>query len=168
MRVGTIQPDGTVVLRGTTVPLPVRYRPADLVLTAGQDVMCEVIDRQVAVVQVAEPWPSLISGGPWQAISLTNGWTNFGGEYSSVGYRRQLDGTVRLRGLLEGSVNTNTLIATLPVGFRPLTGSVALPTRTDTGATCFIRVRTTGTVEYRAGPASPAWVLLDGLTFPTD
>lgn len=56
----------------------------------------------------------------WTNLSLSNGWTNAGAPFASLSYRKNASGEVELRGALTpGTVTIDTLIATLPVGFRP-------------------------------------------------
>lgn len=58
------------------------------------------------------------------AISLANGWRPYsplsGGSFRTPGYRRDNNGYVHLTGLMAaGTTGSNTLVGTLPAGFRP-------------------------------------------------
>jgi hypothetical protein len=53
----------------------------------------------------------------WVAPTLLNGWTNYGGAYQVMQYRRVGD-MIQLRGVIKGTA-TNALAFTLPNGFRP-------------------------------------------------
>lgn len=60
-----------------------------------------------------------IADSGWIAPTLLNSWVNFGGGYSTVGYRK-VGSLVTIRGLVKGGVTTDgTEIFTLPAGFRP-------------------------------------------------
>jgi hypothetical protein len=55
----------------------------------------------------------------WVAMSLSNGWVTFGGAFQTPRYRR-LNGVVYVQGFIKsGTTADNTLIYTLPAGFRP-------------------------------------------------
>ncbi|PEL12658.1 hypothetical protein [Bacillus sp. AFS017336] len=56
----------------------------------------------------------------WTNLTLQNSWVAFGGSYPNPSYRLNTNGEVELRGKMKDGVVTNdTLLATLPVGFRP-------------------------------------------------
>lgn len=56
---------------------------------------------------------------PWQNLVLSNGW-NHHQQYNNVQYSKSFDGVVYLRGSANKGKTTNeTVIGTLPVGFRP-------------------------------------------------
>ena len=56
---------------------------------------------------------------PWQNLVLANGW-NHHQQYNNVQYSKSFDGVVYLRGSANKGKTTNeTVIGTLPVGFRP-------------------------------------------------
>lgn len=52
----------------------------------------------------------------WQALTLQNGWVNYGGTFETAGVRRH-GKVVSLRGLVKSGVVG--LVATLPSGFAP-------------------------------------------------
>jgi hypothetical protein len=56
----------------------------------------------------------------WIAPTFTNSWVNFGNPWAAVGYRKDAEGYVWLRGLMkDGTINLPCF--TLPVGYRPPT-----------------------------------------------
>lgn len=60
-----------------------------------------------------------VIGSPrWYTPTLLNGWVNFGAGYNDAGFSKNLDGTVRLRGLLKSGVVGSSMF-TLPAGCRP-------------------------------------------------
>lgn len=67
------------------------------------------------------PFSSLIGAQQaWTNASLQNSWVAFGSPYATPGYTKDSLGSVRLRGVAKsGTVTTNTVIFTLPVGYRP-------------------------------------------------
>jgi hypothetical protein len=111
-------------------------------------------------------------GGTWTNFTLGNGWTNLGSPYNlNAGYRMEVTGCVRLRGVVVGGTKTDgTVIATLPTGFRP-TADQIIPVGNGTsgGVLPNIRIRAaTGNIEIFGMAASTngthSW---DGVTFPT-
>lgn len=100
-------------------------------------------------------WTSVAS-----SVGFTNGWTDFGAPYNTVGYVLDAAGFVHLRGLIKSG--TMTLPAfTLPVGYRPLGqcyfGTVSNNAHGD------IFITTAGAVTPEDG--SNAWISLDNIHF---
>lgn len=57
----------------------------------------------------------------WIAPTLLNGWVNYGGGLATAGYRKDTHGYVRIKGNIKnGTTATNTVLFTLPEGYRPL------------------------------------------------
>lgn len=55
---------------------------------------------------------------PWQVPTLLNGWANYGGTATTVGYMKDSMGFVHLKGLVKsGTLGTNVFV--LPPGYRP-------------------------------------------------
>lgn len=70
---------------------------------------------------VATKRPIALDGESWTAPTLQNGWVNYGGNYSTAGYRKLSSGQVELKGLVrDGTTSFDTVIFTLPVGYRPM------------------------------------------------
>lgn len=104
----------------------------------------------------------------WTNASLQNGWTNVAG-FAAVGYYMRPDGFVALRGVsAAGTVADDTLLFTLPVGYRPLSEAL-VAIGIYNGASYqvgFLRIETDGQVRiYGAGGA--ANIRYDGLSFST-
>jgi hypothetical protein len=103
-----------------------------------------------------------IADTEWTEPTLQNGWVNFGAPLATVGYRKDTHNYVRIKGTIkDGTVTVNTVLFTLPVGYRPsehryfavysssVTGSVVVY---NTGAVCIIS-------------GSAAGLSLDGIIF---
>lgn len=104
----------------------------------------------------------------WTNASLQNGWGNVAG-FNAVGYYMRPDGFVALRGVSSaGTTADNTLMFTLPVGYRPGT-QILVPIGMYNGAgyqVSFLLIETDGEVRiYGAGGASN--IRYDGINFPT-
>lgn len=75
-----------------------------------------------------------IAGEDWLGMNFGSGWGNYGGTYVEGEYKKFGD-LVFLRGLVARTSGVGTVIANLPVGYRPLNAnsSVLLEVITDTG-----------------------------------
>jgi hypothetical protein len=59
---------------------------------------------------------------PWIAPTLLNGWVNYATDWNSAGYHKDEFGNVHLTGFIKnGTVAVETVIFTLPAGYRPKT-----------------------------------------------
>ena len=102
----------------------------------------------------------LIAGIPdtgWIAPSLINSWANYGGGYTSAGYRKVGD-IVQLRGALTGGT-IGLAGFTLPAGYRPM-ALVILATGYVTGSGGSTNIFSNGSVQLEGGSPS-----LDGMSF---
>lgn len=89
----------------------------------------------------------------WIAPTLLNSWTNFGGGTAPAGYRKEGE-WVYLRGVVDGSVSTDVIIFTLPVGYRPPhDAEFVVFSRTGGGAPSIntLEVTTSGDVTHLSG-----------------
>lgn len=110
----------------------------------------------------------------WQTITaFSNGWVAFGSTFAPPSYYLNSDGQVYLRGLLKSGTTTNdTIMATLPAGYRPeyrmvftamgatagSPGQGAL--RVDVGSDGAIRIQSTDVATANGG-----YLSLDGISF---
>ena len=63
----------------------------------------------------------------WHPAVFQNGWGNLDANWSQAGYRRNLDRTVSIRGVVSGGTYvSDTAIFTLPAGYRPTKGCIHL------------------------------------------
>lgn len=94
---------------------------------------------------------------------LKNSWTNYSTAYQGAGYWKDKCDVVHLCGLIKGGTTvSDTVIFTLPLGYRP-----ALPEKflaVSNNAICVIDVRATGDVVIKTG-ANSSMLSLSGITF---
>lgn len=96
----------------------------------------------------------------WHAPTLLNGWVNAGAPYLNAGYRKDPFGVVHLRGMvITGTVNT--VLFTLPVGYRPSASMYF--TITSAASVARLLIEATGNVTITQG--SSTWTSLNGVTF---
>lgn len=97
-------------------------------------------------------------------------WTNYGDGYAPAGYYKDKEGRVHLRGtVMHGGASVNTLIFTLPEGYRPSTsGRLRFTVNYDGGSgTSCVLVRADGEVQVSC--VWPGFSLsLDGISFRAD
>lgn len=109
-----------------------------------------------------------VSGGPtaWTAPTLLNSWVNFGGVYTEAAYRRNGD-VVELRGTIkDGATTLDTVLFTLPTGFRPPARVIFMPWSANTGRVARIDVEADGDVIAAGTPLpNAAGLSLDGISF---
>lgn len=103
------------------------------------------------------------STGAWAALTLNTAgnWANYGGSYYSAAYKKVGD-LVFLRGLVKRTSGSDTLVATMPSGFRP--GSTALYATSGDDTFARIDIENDGEIRLQAGTAA-AYVSLDGFYF---
>jgi hypothetical protein len=95
----------------------------------------------------------------WTAVPLQNSWANYGAPYPTIACRKVGD-VVYLRGLINGGT-TNTICATLPVGFRPAHDTHFVVASNDSWGVLLIR--TAGTIQVNAWQT--AWISLANVVF---
>lgn len=107
--------------------------------------------------------PSSVSG--WANLSLVNGWTWYGGVFSTPQYVKTSDGLVQLKGLIGGGSSTyGSVIATLPPGFRPKARILSVVP--DTANYGRLDILPNGQILYMG--TSNTWYALDGMVFPAE
>jgi len=109
---------------------------------------------------------SITSGYSWVTLSLASPWASYGSPWGPGAYRKFPDGTVRLRGLVQGgAIGTN--ISTLPAGYRP--GQYYLFVVANATGAVRIDVYTDGSVtlsnEVKGGTYSTSWTSLNEVSF---
>jgi lysophospholipase L1-like esterase len=101
----------------------------------------------------------------WQYPSLTNGWSNFGGSFAPVRYKKDNDGFVHLDGLAKGgTVGSATPVFTLPIGYRP-DRELIFPIASN-DAYGQVGIKATGEVRVTFG--SNTWTSFSGITFKAE
>lgn len=98
----------------------------------------------------------------WCALTLQNSWAYYGSPFSRPEYTKGSDGMVSLKGLLNaGSTSGDTIIATLPAGYRPAQREL-IPIISN-GALGRLDILPDGTLRFEIG--SSAWFSLDNILF---
>lgn len=89
----------------------------------------------------------------WTNVSLINGWTAFGNNYSTAQYRKYGTGVVEIKGqITRASIPANgSVIFTLPLGFRPTAISTRI-TACD-GGVCTLEIQPNGDVVFKSAPS---------------
>nr|DAO76966.1 MAG TPA: protein of unknown function DUF859 [Caudoviricetes sp.] len=99
----------------------------------------------------------------WQLLTLQNGWQHHR-EYNNVQYSKSLDGVVYLRGVMtKGSASYGTVIAQLPVGFRPLHSTYVFAMN-DEFSVASLCILTSGEIVVRKN-VDNRWLSLDNISF---
>jgi hypothetical protein len=101
-------------------------------------------------------------------LPKTAGFTDTGAPHALCTYRKSKDGIVTIEGQLTCAAVTagTTVIATLPAGFRPVSGRIVSPGyNLSTEAALAYNVETTGTIIPRAAVAASGIVSLAGIAF---
>ena len=99
----------------------------------------------------------------WQLLTLQNGWQHHR-EYNNVQYSKSLDGVVYLRGVMtKVSASYGTVIAQLPVGFRPLHSTYVFAMNDDFSVASLC-ILTSGEIVVRKN-VDNRWLSLDNISF---
>ena len=99
----------------------------------------------------------------WQLLTLQNGWQHHR-DYNNVQYSKSLDGVVYLRGVMtKGSASYETVIAQLPVGFRPLHSTYVFAMN-DEFSVASLCILTSGEIVVRKN-VDNRWLSLDNISF---
>lgn len=133
-------------------------------LNLGQEATSDVVGdmkARLGVIEDALP----VAATTWTALTYSNSWTTFpNSAYGTPGYRRTADGMVIGRGLIApGTLTDNTVIATLPAGFRPAADRYFL--NVGASATVGLVVGSNGQLRYRVGTGTPTFLSLDMVRF---
>ena len=100
---------------------------------------------------------------PWQNITLQNGWQHHQ-QYNNVQYSKSFDGVVYLRGVgTKGKTSYGTVIAQLPVGFRPLHRTYVFALNDDF-TVAFLCILTSGEIVVRKN-VDATWLNFDNVSF---
>lgn len=110
-------------------------------------------------------WVISCAGGNEAVLTpaFTGTWANLAGGFETVGYWKDINGDVVLRGAMNVLGVSNTSAFTLPAGYRPA-AKVAMPIGCDAGKSGFVVVNIDGTVVPTYEAAS-SFVSLSGLRF---
>lgn len=99
----------------------------------------------------------------WQTPTLQNGWINYGAAYESATYWKDKCEVVHLAGMIKsGTTTAETVIFTLPEGYRPRTSEKFFVVSLN--AICVIDIYSNGAVAIKTG-ANAGWLSLSGISF---
>ena len=100
---------------------------------------------------------------PWQNLVLANGW-NHHQQYNNVQYCKSFDGVVYLRGSAnKGKIAKETVIGTLPVGFRP-SNSLYVSALNNSYTVAILVVYTNGDIVVKSN-VDATWLNFDNISF---
>ena len=100
---------------------------------------------------------------PWRNITLQNGWQHHQ-QYNDVQYSKSFDGVVYLRGVgAKGKTAYGTVIAQLPVGFRPLHSTYVFALNDDF-TVAVLCILTSGEIVVRKN-VDATWLNFDNVSF---
>lgn len=97
----------------------------------------------------------------WHTPVALNHWQLYGGGYATLGYAKDSNGVVHLRGGVKNG--TSNTVFRLPVGYRP-SHYLYMPIYTVSGGVGSIYIYPTGTVNVE-GSGSTGYAGLDGVSF---
>ena len=102
-------------------------------------------------------------GTPWQVLPLQNGWAHHQ-QYNNVQYSKSFDGVVYLRGSAnKGKTANETVIGTLPVGFRP-TQTLFVSALNNSYIVATLGIYSNGNIVIKANVDSN-WLNFDNVSF---
>ena len=102
-------------------------------------------------------------GTPWQNLPLQNGWAHHQ-QYNNVQYSKSFDGVVYLRGSAhKGKTANETVIGTLPVGFRP-TQTLFVSALNNSYTVAVLDIYSNGNIVVK-GNVDATWLNFDNISF---
>jgi hypothetical protein len=111
-------------------------------------------------------YPSSYTG--WTNLVLQNSWVSYGSGYAAPQYTKASDGLVSLKGLIKsGTVTGDTILATLPAGFRP-GARVLYNGISSNGTATYSRIDIDSGGSIRIETGYNGWLSLDGMSFYAD
>jgi len=96
----------------------------------------------------------------WTPFPYVNGWVDYAAPYGPCGFRKNPNGVVFLKGLVQNG--TATTICTLPAGYRPGV-TLLLNVQTSPNAACRLDISAGGVITHTGG--NNGWISLGGITF---
>lgn len=166
----------TVTFDGETVTATREYPAVGYTPVAGDRVvLLRVGHGWVIVGEVGSTAEHAHPGGSWQTATLVNGWSAFGTNESSFGFRKDAEGWVEIKGTIAGgTVGLSSPFVVLPEGYRAAYAK-RIPVLAG-GTLGYVRVQgsTTDGTSF-GGPGAVAvvsgdnaWVDLSPIRFPLD
>jgi hypothetical protein len=100
----------------------------------------------------------------WTDATLQNSWAHYGSPFANAGFYKDKQGVVHLRGVIRNGVTTtNTVLFTLPAGYRPPTRKL-IATQSN-GSEARFDIATNGDVLIQIG--SSTWFSFENCSFRT-
>lgn len=107
-------------------------------------------------------WQRYYGYGPWIALPLNNGWTDFDAVVLPAAYRLAPGNRVEVIGKITGGTNANgTTVATLPAGFR-VSSEVFMVAGSNTGHAVNLTCGTDGTIKISNVNTAPTTIAING------
>lgn len=114
-------------------------------------------------IATKDDFARLTQGTDWQNLSLQNGWQHHK-DYSNVQYSKSFDGVVYLRGsATKGKTTNETVIGTLPAGFRP-TQSIYVTGLNNSFGSAILAILKEGNIVIK-GNVDATWLNFDNISF---
>lgn len=102
-------------------------------------------------------------GTPWQVLPLQNSWVHHQ-QYNNVQYSKTFDGVVYLRGSAnKGKTANETVIGTLPVGFRP-TQTLFVSALNNSYTVAVLGIYSNGNIVVKSN-VDATWLNFDNISF---
>ena len=119
-----------------------------------------------------EPWHEVGAAGE---PAFNTGWSNYGGGYETMAFRKTPDGRVHLKGNVKAAAGANQVVFALPVGYRPANhfmgiGQLSKSNATEVGTSYISNAGAVWGYGYRTGTytAFPYdWYSFEGVNFAT-
>lgn len=153
----------SVASDGSVTPGPANNSAVDL---SGVEFDTESVFQTASVAaQPLDKWHAVGAAGE---SAFNAPWTNLGGAYNTVGYRRDLNGRVYLRGVaaLSSSPGAQIRAFTLPAGYRP--PLQAMVESISINGHVRIDIANDGQIIPNGVFTSGQWVSFEGLSFDTE
>lgn len=110
-------------------------------------------------------WTQGVKDTGWIDLSISSGWS-YQYESDKPQYRK-IGNTVYLRGLLNATTSADSVIATLPSGYRPLGYFVRFPCSLNLTEIANVQVNVNGIInDHQKGDKSRTFLCLSGISFP--
>ncbi|MCV3216028.1 phage tail repeat domain-containing protein, partial [Plectonema radiosum NIES-515] len=106
---------------------------------------------EISGLQAALDNKTSASPGAWQELPLASGWSLYATGFASPQCRKLVGDLIEIKGVIKKSTAlvTNEIIATLPIGYRPL--EIMLVTTFASGGTSRLQIEPNGAIKLLSG-----------------